>query len=179
MLPELELELKSFEMLRSLLDELQKQLMRAPFAASGLLLLGIGWFASEDVAAFLKEHPRFAWIVVLALVVGSVLYCYSAWRVYKRWQKIAATLRYSDVTLAEIYQGSAVSRSQFFVFSGGVVLLAMDAVLAPIGMMQSTYQQPLSLDLQLLAATPITGISEPSSAPTPTIVSLKSRRIAG
>jgi uncharacterized membrane protein len=125
MLPELELELKSFEILRSLLDELQKQLMRAPFAAAGLLLLGIGWFASEDVAAFLKEHPRFAWIVVLALVVGSVLYCYSAWRVYKRWQKIAATLRYSDVTLAEIYQSSAVSRSQFFVFSGGVVLLAM------------------------------------------------------
>jgi uncharacterized membrane protein len=125
MLPELELELKSFEMLRSLLDELQKQLMRAPFAAAGLLLLGIGWFASEDVTAFLKEHPRFARIVVLALVVGSVLYCYSAWRVYKRWQKIAATLRYSDVTLAEIYQSSAVSRSQFFVFSGGVVLLAM------------------------------------------------------
>jgi len=122
MLPELELELKSFEILRSLLDELQKQLM---LCRSRLALARIGWFASEDVAAFLKEHPRFAWIVVLALVVGSVLYCYSAWRVYKRWQKIAATLRYSDVTLAEIYQSSAVSRSQFFVFSGGVVLLAM------------------------------------------------------
>ena len=90
--PELELELKSFEMLRSLLDELQKQLMRATFAAAGLLLLGIGWFASEDVAAFLKEHPRFAWIVVLALVVGSVLYCYSACRVYKRWQRSSPPL---------------------------------------------------------------------------------------
>lgn len=88
--PVLELELKPFEMLRSLFDELQKQLMRATFAAAGLLLLGIGWFASEDVAAFLKEHPRFAWIVVLAPVVGSALYCYSAWRVYKSWQKIAA-----------------------------------------------------------------------------------------
>jgi hypothetical protein len=96
MQPELELELKPFEMLRSLFDELQKQLMRATFAAAGLLLLGIGWFASEDVAAFLKEHPRFAWIVVLAPVVGSALYCYSAWRVYKRWQKIAANGVHQD-----------------------------------------------------------------------------------
>lgn len=125
MQPELELELKPAEMLHSLLDELQKQLMRATFAAAGLLLLGIGWFASEDVAAFLKDHPRFAWIVVLAPVVGAALYCYSAWLVYKRSQKIAATLRDSDVTLAEIYQSSAVSRSQFLIFSGGVVLLAM------------------------------------------------------
>jgi hypothetical protein len=96
MQPELELELKPFEMLRSLFDELQKQLMRATFAAAGLLLLGIGWFASEDVAAFLKEHPRFAWIVALAPVVGSALYCYSGWRVYKRWQKIAVNGVHQD-----------------------------------------------------------------------------------
>jgi hypothetical protein len=96
MRPELELGLKPFEMLRSLFDELQKQLMRATFAAAGLFLLGIGWFASEVVAAFLKEHPRFAWIVVLAPAVGSALYCYSAWRVYKRWQKIAANGVHQD-----------------------------------------------------------------------------------
>ena len=125
MQPELEIELKPFEMLRSLLDELQKQLMRATFAAASLLLLGIGWFASEDVAAFLKEHPQFAWIVVLVPVVGSALYCYSAWLVYRRSQKIAATLRDFDVTLAGIYQSGAVSRRQFLIFSGGVVLLAM------------------------------------------------------
>src|SRR5215469_6864570 len=122
---ELEVELKQFDMLHSLLDELQKRLMRATFAAAGLLLLGIGWFASEDVASFLKEHPRFGWFVVLAPIVGSALYCYSAWLVYKRSQKIATTLRDLDVTLTEIYQSSAVSRSQFLVFSGGVILLAM------------------------------------------------------
>ena len=125
MQPALEVELRQFDMLHSLLDELQKRLMRATFAAAGLLLLGIGWFASEDVAPFLKEHAQFGWIVVLAPVFGSTLYCYSAWLVYKRSQKIAATLRYSDVTLAEVYQSSAVSRSQFLVFSGGILLLAM------------------------------------------------------
>ena len=122
---ELEIELKPVEKLHSLLDELQRRLMSVTLTAAGLLLLGITWFASEDVASFLKEHPRSAWIVVLAPVVASALYCYSAWLVYKRSQKIAATLRDFDVTLAEIYHGSAVSRSQFLVFSGGVVLLAM------------------------------------------------------
>lgn len=126
---ELEVELKQFDMLHSLLAELQKQLMRTTLAAAGLLLLGIGWFASEDVAPYLKEHPQFGWIVVLAPVFGSALYCYSAWLVYRRSQKIAATLRDSDrdsdVTLAEIYQSTAVSRSQILVFSGAIVLLAM------------------------------------------------------
>jgi len=70
MLPELELELKSFEMFRSLLDELQKQLMRVPFAAAGLLLLGIGWFVSEDVAAF---HEVQQTAVHPAAVAGGVV----------------------------------------------------------------------------------------------------------
>jgi cytochrome bd-type quinol oxidase subunit 2 len=121
----LDIELKPVEKLHSLLDEFQRRLMTVTLAAAGLLLLGICWFASEDVASFLKEHPRSAWIVVLAPVVASALYCYTAWFVYKRSQKIATTLRSFDAALAEIYQSSAVSRSQFLVFSGGVVLLAM------------------------------------------------------
>lgn len=122
---EVDVELKQVEMLHSLLDGLQRQLTRATFAAAALLLLGIGWFASEDVAAFLKDRPHFAWIAVLAPVFATALYCYGAALIYNRSRKIAATLRHFDDPLVEIYQSSAVSRTQFLVFSGGIVLLAV------------------------------------------------------
>jgi hypothetical protein len=159
---EVDVELKQVEMLHSLLDDLQKQLMRATFAAAGLLLLGIGWFASEDVAAFLKDHPHFAWIAVLAPVFATALYCYGVWLIYKRSQKIAATLKHFDDPLADIYQSSAVSRTQFLVFSGGIVLLAVilaacmyAAVHAPVQdsneqeiLMQAALPRPAHLRLQ-------------------------------
>jgi hypothetical protein len=151
---ELETELKQIDTLHSLLDDLQKQLTRATFAAAALLLLGIGWFASEDVAAFLKDHPHFAWIAVLAPVFATALYCYGASLIYKRSQQIAGTLRHFDDPLVEIYQSSAVSRTQFLVFSGGIVLLAMGLAACIYVAVHSPVQEPNEQEILMQAALP-------------------------
>jgi hypothetical protein len=123
---QIESEIKQLDALHSLLGELQKGLVRGTAAAAGFILVGIVWFASmKDAAPFLKEFPHFAWIAALAPVLGSLLYCYGAWLVHRRSQNIVVVLRRFDVMPSEIYENSIVSRNQFFIFSGGIVLLSL------------------------------------------------------
>lgn len=123
---QIESEIKQLDALHSLLGELQKGLMRGTAAATGFILVGIGWLVTApDAAPFLKEHPHFIPIASLAPILASLLYCYGAWLVHKRSQNIVAALRRLDVMPSEIYENSVVSRGQFLIFSGGVVLLSM------------------------------------------------------
>ena len=123
---ELEISLKQFDMLHSLLSELQKKFMSGTAAATGFILLGIGWFASAaDSAPVLKQFPHFLWVVALAPVLGAALYCYGAWLVHQQSQNTAAALGQLDDMPGEIYESRVVSRNQFFIFSAGVVLLSM------------------------------------------------------
>lgn len=124
--PELEIKLKQFDALNALLGELQKGLIRGTAVAAGFILLGIGWFVSvKESAPFLREHPHFVWAAALAPVLGSFLYGYVAWLVHKRSRNIAAALRRFDFMPSQIYENSVVSRGQFFVFSGGILLLGV------------------------------------------------------
>ncbi|WP_035347327.1 hypothetical protein [Edaphobacter aggregans] len=123
---ELEIDLKQSDLLHSLLRELQKSFMRGTFATAGFILVGIGWLVTaKDSAPFLKDYPHFAWIVALAPILGAVLYCYAAWLVHRRSQNTVAALRRFDIMPSEIYESTIVSRGQFFIFSGGIVLLSM------------------------------------------------------
>jgi hypothetical protein len=124
--PELGIKLKQFDALNALLGEQQKGLIRGTSATAGFILLGIGWFVSaKDSAPFLKEHPHFLWAAALAPVLGSFLYGYVAWLVHKRSQNIVAALRRFVFMPSEIYENSVVSRGQFLVFSGGILLLSV------------------------------------------------------
>ena len=122
---ELDIRLKQFDMLHSLLRELQKGLMRSTFASAAFILFGIGWFATEDVAPFVRQHPHFILVAALAPIVGSALYSYGAWLVHKRSQNIVAALRRLDAMPSEVYKNTIVSRGQFFMFSAGIFLLCM------------------------------------------------------
>jgi hypothetical protein len=121
-----DLEIKQFEMLNSLLGELQKGLMSGTSATAGFILVGIGWFVTaKDAAPFLHEHPYFILVAALAPVLGSLLYAYGAWLVHKRSQNIVAALRRLEGMPPEIYENSVISRGQFFIFAGGIFLLGV------------------------------------------------------
>lgn len=121
-----ETDLTHFDTLLSLLGALQKRFMSGTAVSAAFILLGIGWFANtKDPAPFLRQFPHFLWIVALTPVLGAALYCYSAWLIHKRSQKIATILDRLDVMPSEFYEISVVSRVQFFVLSAGIVLLSM------------------------------------------------------
>jgi hypothetical protein len=121
-----EIEIKQFDMLNSLLGELQKGLMTGTSATAGFILVGIGWFVTaKDAAPFLREHPHFILVAALAPVLASLLYSYGAWLVHKRSQNVVTALRRIDGMPPEIYENSIVGRGQFFIFAGGIILLSM------------------------------------------------------
>jgi len=121
-----DLEIKQFEMLTSLLGELQKGLLSGTSATSAFILVGIGWFATaKEAAPFLHERPHFILVAALAPVLGSLLYAYGAWIIHKRSQNIVAALRRLDGMPPEIYENSVIGRGQFLVFAGGVILLGV------------------------------------------------------
>jgi hypothetical protein len=121
-----DLEIKQFEMLNTLLDELHKRLMSGTSATAGFLLVGIGWFVTaKDAAPFLHEHPHFILIAALAPVLGSLLYAYGTWLVYKRSQNIVGALRRLEGMPAELYENNVISRGQLMIFTGGIILFGV------------------------------------------------------
>jgi hypothetical protein len=121
-----DLEIKQFDMLNSLLGELQKGLMTGTSATAGFILVGIGWFVTaKDGAPFLHQHPHFILVAALAPVLAALLYSYGAWLVHKRSQNVVAALRRIEGVPREIYENSVISRGQFFIFAGGILLLCM------------------------------------------------------
>jgi drug/metabolite transporter (DMT)-like permease len=123
---ESEINLKQFDMLYSSLGELHKRFTGGTAACAGFILLGVVWFANtKDSAPFLRQSPHFLWIVALAPVLGAFLYSYCAWLVHERSQKIAASLDGFYLMSREVYETTAISRNQFFVFSAAILLLSM------------------------------------------------------
>jgi|SRR5579871_272354 len=120
-----DLKQKEFDVLFGTLGELQKGLISGSAKVAGFLLLGVGWLVTSKASPPFLNNPWVRGGVAVALFFSSGFYCYGAWMVYKRSQKIFNMLKKVNLMPVAYYENCVIDRPQIGIFIGGILFLSV------------------------------------------------------